>query len=308
MKNDSTQQAKCAAGSLCEAPDDAKLEESTHHCFECKGKIHSILWCGRILSDINSSGSLKITADQLSSAGRVSFQSSDHDLLSICRVCIARLSTSASDTTTTTWTTASMKRKGSELLDDRDLSSRLKGATQTTREDTTADGVNAEAEKEEIVDWKLVSSSAVCVAKWWKYYQRFNSVAHPNMKDYAACTLCFAVGKCAKGTISIKGGGTGGIKRHLQNNHTREFEILDGGKKTVVGGGSLIVNHFKPRGKDMRLEDIKLLFVTAAASWAITEAVPFSMFSSRSFRRMFEPLNKDASKIVNVGQPCHILL
>jgi hypothetical protein len=160
--------------------------------------------------------------------------------------------------------------------------------------------VNAEAEKEEIVDWKLVSSSAVCVAKWWKYYQRFNSVAHPNMKDYALSTLCFSVGKCAKGTIHIKGGGTGGIKRHLQNNHTREFKIHDAGKKTVVGGGSLIVSNFKPRGKDMRLEDIKLLFVMAAASWAIAEAVPFKMFVSQTFWRMFKPLNKDASKIVNV--------
>ena len=140
------------------------------------------------------------------------------------------------------------------------------------------------------------------MAKWWKYYERFNSVAHLKMKDYAACTLCFDVGKCAKGTISIKGGGTGGIKRHLHNNHTREFKILDGGKKTVVGGGSLIVNHFKPRGKDMRLEDIKSLFVMAAASWAIAEAVPFMMFVSQTFWRMFELLNKDSSKIVNVDQ------
>jgi hypothetical protein len=124
MNNDSTRQAKCAAGSLCEAPDHAKLEESTHYCFECKGKIHSAIWWGRNLSEINSSGSLKITADQLSSAGRASFQSSDHDLLSICRVCIARLSTSSNNTTDT----AILKRKGSELLDDRDLTSLLKEA------------------------------------------------------------------------------------------------------------------------------------------------------------------------------------
>ena len=100
----------------------------------------------------------------------------------------------------------------------------------------------------------MVSPSASCVAKWWKYYEKFNSVAHPSMKGYAACTLCFVVGKIDKGTISIKGGGTGGIRRHLLNNHTREFEILDAGKKTVVGGGnSMIANHFKPRGKEMSL-------------------------------------------------------
>jgi hypothetical protein len=39
----------------------------------------------------------------------------------------------------------------------------------------------------------------------------------------------------------------------------------------------------------------------AAASWAIAKAVPFKMFASASFRRMCQPLNKDASKIINVG-------
>ncbi len=178
MNNDSILQAKCAAGSLCKAPDDAKLEESTHYCFECRGKIHCVMRCGRILSEI------KITADQLSSAGRASFQSSDHYLLSISMVCITRLSTS-SDTTTTTGT-ASLKRKGSEILADRDSSSLLKEAKQTTCEDTTADGKNTEAEKED-TDWKVVSPSACCVAKWWKYYKKINSVAQPSMKDYAAC-------------------------------------------------------------------------------------------------------------------------
>jgi hypothetical protein len=261
-----------------------------HYCFECRGKIHCAMWCGRILSEI------KITADQLSSAGRASFQSSDNDLLSVCMVCITRLSTS-SDTTTTTGTT-SLKRKGSEILADCDFSSLLKEAKHNLC--TTAGRKNTEAEKEDI-DWKLVSPSACCVAKWWKCMKKFNSVAHPSMKDYAACTLCFVVGKFAKGTISIMGGGTGGIKRHLLNNHTGEFEILDAGKKPVVGGGNSTVNHFKPRGKEMSLEDIRLLFVMAAASWAIVEAVPFKMFASPSFWRMFEPLNKDSSKIVNVG-------
>jgi hypothetical protein len=117
------------------------------------------------------------------------------------------------------------------------------------------------------------------------------------MKGYPACTLCFVVGKIDKGTISIKRGGTGGIRRHLLNKHTHEFKILDAGKKTVVGGGnSMIANHFKPWGKEMSLEDIKSLFVMAAESWAIAKTVPFKMFASASFWRMFQPLNKDASK------------
>ncbi len=76
----------------------------------------------------------------------------------------------------------------------------------------------------------------------------------------SACwRICFVVGKIDKGTISIKGGRTGVIRIHLLNNHTGEFKILNAGKKTVVGGGnSMIANHFKPRGKEMSLEDIKV--------------------------------------------------
>ena len=36
----------CAAGALCVAPPNATLEDSTHHCLKCRGRIHCALWCG----------------------------------------------------------------------------------------------------------------------------------------------------------------------------------------------------------------------------------------------------------------------
>ena len=78
--------------------------------------------------------------------------------------------------------------------------------------------------------------------------------------------VCFAEDKFDKGTISVKGGGAGGVKRHLMNNHTQQFDSLDAGKckNLIVGvGGSTnsIFCHFKPRGRELSLEDTRSLFV-----------------------------------------------
>ena len=100
-------------------------------------------------------------------------------------VCITGLSPSSETLTGT----ASLKRK---LLDDCDLSSLLKEAKHTTCVDTTAGGKNSETVNKEDIDWKLVNTSASCMAKWWKCYKKFSSVAHPRMGDYAACIVCFA--------------------------------------------------------------------------------------------------------------------
>ena len=312
MNDDTELKAKCAAGLFCTAPSHADLESSTHFCFECRGRIHCAMWCGSTLSDVRTT----LTEDQLSSAGRASFLSSDHALLSICMVCITRLSSSPLDSSDaieskslppenpdTMFETTSCKRKGPQLHDD--LSSLLSEAKKAY----TDHSADVEEEKE-AADWKLISPGSSCVAKWWIYYKKFSPFAHPSMKDFAACTLCFEEGNCNKGTISIKGGGTGGIKRHLSNHHTHEFEKLDGGK-SVLGGGlkgkglvsapmNSIITHLNPKERQLSLDETKALFVQAAASWAITEAVPFKMFVSPSFRKMFEPLNKNSSKIVNV--------
>jgi hypothetical protein len=50
--------------------------------------------------------------------------------------------------------------------------------------------------------------------------------------------------------------------------------------------------------------DAKELFKTAVALWMINKGIPFLMVEEKTFRKMFEPLNKKAPKIVNV-QSCH---
>jgi hypothetical protein len=41
----------CAAGSFCTAPSDADLIRSSHHCFNCEGRIHCELFCGMKIED-----------------------------------------------------------------------------------------------------------------------------------------------------------------------------------------------------------------------------------------------------------------
>jgi hypothetical protein len=48
----------CAAGRLCNAPDHADLNSLTHRCLNCRGKIHSALWCGKNLGGVCQVGYL----------------------------------------------------------------------------------------------------------------------------------------------------------------------------------------------------------------------------------------------------------
>ena len=86
---------KCATGALCNAPAHANLSESTHFCFECGQKMHCAMWCGKVMSEIALDKI--ISADMFSIAGRLKFQSSDHDSIYICKVCIKRLALDNND-------------------------------------------------------------------------------------------------------------------------------------------------------------------------------------------------------------------
>ena len=63
-----------------------------------------------------------------------------------------------------------------------------------------------------------------------------------------------------------------------------------------------ITSIFQPQEKSryLGIGDAKELFKTAAASWMIDTGIPFSMVEEKTFRKMFEPLNKKAHEIVNV--------
>jgi hypothetical protein len=89
--NDDHTQNECAAGALCVAPPGTDLSASAHRCLECRGKIHCAMWCGENWGEYIASDHCKITPEQLSAAGRASVQNSDHELITICRVCVDRL-------------------------------------------------------------------------------------------------------------------------------------------------------------------------------------------------------------------------
>ena len=82
------EESACAAGILCNAPDHADLNSSTHHCLYCRGKIHCALWCGKNWGEYVKSANCRMTPDQLSAAGRATLNDSDHELITICNGCV----------------------------------------------------------------------------------------------------------------------------------------------------------------------------------------------------------------------------
>ena len=81
----------CAAGIWCTSTTGNEgLENSTHFCFDCRGKIHCALFCGEVLEDYMNSESCKLNVKKLSPEGRDSFHSARHHVLYICQMCIHR--------------------------------------------------------------------------------------------------------------------------------------------------------------------------------------------------------------------------
>lgn len=82
-------QSLCAAGIWCTSTTGAEgVENSTHFCFDCRGKIHCALFCGKVLEEYMES--CKLDVSKLSPEGRDSFHTSSHHGLFICHMCINR--------------------------------------------------------------------------------------------------------------------------------------------------------------------------------------------------------------------------
>ena len=94
---DNHTQHACAAGALCVAPSGADVSASTHRCLDCQRKIHCAMWCGENWKEYLESERCNITPNQLSAAGRASVQGSNHEMITICRVCINRLESRNAD-------------------------------------------------------------------------------------------------------------------------------------------------------------------------------------------------------------------
>ena len=330
---------RCAAGDLCSAPPGSDLSLSTHRCLECGNKIHCTIWCGKSISELTGS---KITADRLSANGSTRFKTADPELTCICKGCIKRLDPSAlldptdhvstlppfsldpTDHVSTlppvvvirnvVSTTAGMKRKdnpnstmmGNSTKSNYTISTELGEAMDAVNSDFETSEIDGEV-VDMIIKYKLLHPPASCKAKWWKHFMKFG-LTHFDKKDHAACKICFSQKNYSKGTVSTKGGGTGGLVRHLKRHHLTEYEVLDrksgerDSQTTIRSSASgSIVAHFKSKPKQVSVEDSKKLFSIAAAAFAIKEAVPFSMFAKPAFRKMFTVVNKKASQIVNIG-------
>ena len=105
---------ECAAGMMCTAPPGAKLSESPHHCLDCRRKIHTAIWCGKNWGEYVDSSVCKITANQLSIAGRESIHSIGHEMLTICYNCVNPLKS----TTTSESTLATIAEREQTLLNN----------------------------------------------------------------------------------------------------------------------------------------------------------------------------------------------
>jgi hypothetical protein len=137
----------------------------------------------------------------------------------------------------------------------------------------------------------------------WCHFKVFHHGTHPDKKGYVACILCFKVKSYDCGTVCSKGGNTSGLICHMKLHHAKHYNETMKGSLESTSGCQDINSIIQPQEKQryLGIGDAKELFkTTAVASWMIDKGIPFSMVEEKTFRKMFEPLNKKAPKIVNV--------
>jgi hypothetical protein len=81
---------ECAAGTMCRAPTDAILPNSTHTCRGCSKKIHSALLCGSSLSEMIITNP-SVVGSKLKN-GHIIEEDNDNKTRSICFTCMGPLS------------------------------------------------------------------------------------------------------------------------------------------------------------------------------------------------------------------------
>jgi hypothetical protein len=148
----------------------------------------------------------------------------------------------------------------------------------------------------------------------WHHFKVFYHETHPDMKGCIACILCFEAKNYDCGTICAKGGNTSGFIRHMKTHHIKHYnETMKGSSlESNTNGCQDITLIFHPQEKQryLGIGDAKELFKTAIASWMIDKGMQFLEVEEKTFRKMFEPLNKKAPKIVNVDRKstCEVVM
>ena len=146
---------------------------------------------------------------------------------------------------------------------------------------------------------------------WWKGFELLNPLKHPTLyKEHVICKECSTFKNNPDAGI-IKIGisqSTSNLRSHKKHHHSAEYEAITNGvnKNTMQSNGGIInprsildMPGFTPK---VKAKDAKLLFRTAATTFAIEEGIPFRMFSQPAFRRLFIPLNAESDKIVNLSR------
>jgi hypothetical protein len=181
----------------------------------------------------------------------------------------------------------------------------------STNDDNNIEVVDAEVEgataKEEI-KWSLCRPEALgrkVQSRVWCHFMVFHHGTHPDKKNSVACILCFKAKSYDCGTVCSKGGNTSGLIHHMRLQHPKHYdETMKGSLGSETNGCQDITSIFQPQEEPryLGIGDAKELFKTAIALWMIDKGIPFSMVEEKTFRKMFEPLNKKAHEIVNVDR------
>jgi hypothetical protein len=195
--------------------------------------------------------------------------------------------------------TAAAETEGTPSL----LSNMLQaGAASSAADPVNNNGNSGEDDDVEVVERHTIPPPAKFRAAAWRHFSLPHPFHHKDIaQDSAICNLCPK--NSTQAVVKRSGGGTTGLNRHLERHHLNEWDELNETKasnsnSSGKGKQSLIKNFGEPI---LSNEDRKKQFRMAAATYSVVEATPFIEFTKPTFRKLFEPLNKDAPKIVNIG-------
>jgi hypothetical protein len=139
----------------------------------------------------------------------------------------------------------------------------------------------------------------------WRHFKVFHHGTHPDKKGCVRCILCFEAKNYDCGTICAKGSNTSGLIRHLKTHHIKHYNETTKGtslESNTNGCQDITSTLSTARETDVPgIGDAKELFKTAVALWMTDKGILFSMVEEKTFRKMFEVLNKKAPEIVFCG-------
>ena len=133
---------------------------------------------------------------------------------------------------------------------------------------------------------------------------------HPDLfKGHVVCDECMTKGKPKQGIVKIgKDQSTSNLKSHIKRHHRAKFEQINDG---IIQGTNDKANPYSAQPASIKdqpgfirkrkVEDSKALYKTGCATLAVEEGLAFRTFARPAFRRLFDAVNREAEKIVNVS-------